>query len=249
MQRWDKMGSSVLVLGDGWTNSMGRRRASPNASFQAPLLGGRVHAILIETPTADSVRDMTNAQIESVRSPFDDPRIASRAVATLIRADAMGAAASQGHLSRRLGQARFWSLGRAGICRSFLGELRHPTGMDPAHFGTVLEAFALQVVIELLFNERGQRSAFSFESGEKLLVVSLDDSMEWCLFRTVALVDIPVRASGWWQSSQLASAWSSWGCERPDGVSARPTSSIAIWPGELGAKRARRSRHPESARH
>ena len=65
----------------------------------------------------------------------------------------------------------------------------------------VLEQAALQVVIELLFDERGQRSAFGFESGEKLRVVSLDDSVEWCLFRTVALVDIPVRAAGLWQSS------------------------------------------------
>ena len=65
----------------------------------------------------------------------------------------------------------------------------------------VLEQAALQVVIELLFNERGQCSAFGFESGEKLWVVSLYDSVEWCLFRTVAFVDIPVRAAGLWQSS------------------------------------------------
>ena len=66
---------------------------------------------------------------------------------------------------------------------------------------TVLEQAALQVVIELLFDERGQRSAFGFESGEKLRVVSLDDSIEWCLFRAVALVDIPGSNTGLWQSS------------------------------------------------
>ena len=60
----------------------------------------------------------------------------------------------------------------------------------------VLEASALQIVIELLFNERGQCSAFGFESGEKLRVVSLDDSVERRLFGTVALVAIRVRASG-----------------------------------------------------
>ena len=46
-----------------------------------------------------------------------------------------------------------------------------------------------------------ERSAFGFESGEKPGVVSLDDSVERCLFRTVAFVDIPVSAAGLWQSS------------------------------------------------
>ena len=40
----------------------------------------------------------------------------------------------------------------------------------------------------------------------KLRVVSLDDSVEWCLFWTVALVDA-VRAAGLWQSSWPASDW------------------------------------------
>jgi hypothetical protein len=31
--------------------------------------------------------------------------------------------------------------------------------------------------------------------------INLDDSVEWCLFRTVALVDISVGAAGLWQSS------------------------------------------------
>ena len=65
----------------------------------------------------------------------------------------------------------------------------------------VLEEAAFQVVVELPPDECGQRSAFGFESGEKLRVVSRDDSIQWCLFRTVALIDIPVRVAGLWQSS------------------------------------------------
>ena len=71
----------------------------------------------------------------------------------------------------------------------------------------VLEQAALQVAIELLFNERGQCSAFGFESGEKLRVVSPDDSVEWRLFWAVALVDIAVGAAGLRQFSWPVLAW------------------------------------------
>lgn len=86
------------------------------------------------------IRSMTNIHIDSVRSPFDDPRIASRAVATLIRADAMGL------LPRKitcLDDSAIRCLGagleQAGICRRFLVELRRPAGTDPAHLCDVLE--------------------------------------------------------------------------------------------------------------
>ncbi len=71
----------------------------------------------------------------------------------------------------------------------------------------VLEQAALQVVVELPLDERGQGTAFGFESGEKPGVVSLDDSVERGLFGAVALVDIPVGAARLWQSSSPASAW------------------------------------------
>lgn len=48
--------------------------------------------------------------------------------------------------------------------------------LDPKE--PVLEPAAPQVVIELLFDERGQRASFSFEPGEKLRVVSLDDAVK-----------------------------------------------------------------------
>ena len=52
----------------------------------------------------------------------------------------------------------------------------------------VLEAAALQVVVELLLDERGQRAAFGFETGEKLGVVGLDDAVERRLFGPVPFI-------------------------------------------------------------
>lgn len=71
----------------------------------------------------------------------------------------------------------------------------------------VLEEVAFQVVVELPPDECGQRTAFGFESGEKLRVVSLDDSVEWRLFWAVALVDIAVGAAGLRQFSWPVLAW------------------------------------------
>ncbi len=83
---------------------------------------------------------MSNVQIESVRHPFDDPQIASKAITALIRADAMGL------LPRKitcLDESAIRCLGtgleRADICRRFLPELRRGAGVDPAHLSGVLE--------------------------------------------------------------------------------------------------------------
>ncbi|MDE0419698.1 MAG: hypothetical protein OXK76_02265 [Gammaproteobacteria bacterium] len=83
---------------------------------------------------------MTNVQLESVRSPFDDPRVASRAVATLIRADAMGLVPRKitcldDSAIRCLGMG----LERAGICRRYLPELHQPASTDPARLAVVLD--------------------------------------------------------------------------------------------------------------
>ena len=83
---------------------------------------------------------MTNVQLESVRSPFDDPRVASRAVATLIRADAMGLVPRKitcldDSALRCLGMG----LERAGICRRHLPELHRPASTDPARLAVVLD--------------------------------------------------------------------------------------------------------------
>lgn len=58
--------------------------------------------------------------------------------------------------------------------------------LDPQE--AVLESAALQVVVELLLDESEQRAAFSFEPGEKLWVVRLDDAVERCLFGAVPLI-------------------------------------------------------------
>ncbi|MDE0039154.1 MAG: hypothetical protein OXU77_16615 [Gammaproteobacteria bacterium] len=83
---------------------------------------------------------MTNVQLESIRSPFDDPRVASRAVATLIRADAMGLVPRK---ITCLDDSAIRSLGmgleRAGICRRYLPELDRPTATDPARLAVVLD--------------------------------------------------------------------------------------------------------------
>ena len=71
----------------------------------------------------------------------------------------------------------------------------------------VLEPAALQVIVELPPDERGQRSAFGFESGEKLRIVGLDDRIERGLFWPMALVGIPVGAAGLCQSSSPAPTW------------------------------------------
>jgi len=83
---------------------------------------------------------MSNIQIESVRHPFDDPQIASKAVTALIRADAMGLLP---HKVTCLDDSAIRCLGmgleRAGICRRFQAELRRGTGVDPVHLSGVLE--------------------------------------------------------------------------------------------------------------
>ena len=101
-----------------------------------PLL----RATLIAEYTADRLRSVPNIQISSIRHPFEDPLIASRAVATLIRADAMGLLPCK---ITCLDESAFRCLGagleRAGICRRFLADLRHPAGADPARLSGMLE--------------------------------------------------------------------------------------------------------------
>ena len=83
---------------------------------------------------------MTNLQIQSVRSPFDDPRLASAAVAALTRADAMGL------LSRPVTclddsaiQGLQTGMAQAGIGRGFLPELHRLPSSDAVRLSTLLE--------------------------------------------------------------------------------------------------------------
>ncbi len=83
---------------------------------------------------------MANLRIRSVRSPFDDPRVASAAIAALSRADAMGL------LSRQVaclddGAMRELRTGmtEAGIGQALLPELHRPSRSEPARLAALLE--------------------------------------------------------------------------------------------------------------
>lgn len=82
---------------------------------------------------------MSFINIQSVRSPFDDPALASAAVAALTRADAMGL------LSRPVTclddsaiQRLETGLAEAGIGRNFLAELRRLPCSDTARLSSLL---------------------------------------------------------------------------------------------------------------
>ena len=83
---------------------------------------------------------MTNLHIRSVRSPFDNPRLASAAIGALTRADAMGL------LTRPvtcLDDSAIQGLGtgmaKAGIGQSFLAELHQFPCSDTARLSSLLE--------------------------------------------------------------------------------------------------------------
>lgn len=83
---------------------------------------------------------MSNLRIQSVRSPFDDPELASSAIAVLSRADAMG-------LLPRLIQCLddsairdlVSSMSDAGIAKSLLLDLQQSLYSDPAVLSPVLD--------------------------------------------------------------------------------------------------------------
>ena len=83
---------------------------------------------------------MTNLHIQSVRSPFDDPGLASAAIEALTRADAMGL------LSRPVTclddsaiQGLEAGMAEAGIGQSFLAELHRLPCSDTARLSILLE--------------------------------------------------------------------------------------------------------------
>ena len=83
---------------------------------------------------------MTNLHIQSVRSPFDDPRLASAAIGALTRADAMGLLLRPVTcLDDSAIQGLETGLAEAGIGRSFLAELHRMPCSDAARLSTLLE--------------------------------------------------------------------------------------------------------------
>ena len=95
---------------------------------------------LSELKPPDSIWLMTNLHIQSVRSPFDDPRLASAAIAALSRADAMGLLSRQitclddnAMLGLETGMAE------AGIGQAFLSEFHRLPCSNPARLSALLE--------------------------------------------------------------------------------------------------------------
>ena len=83
---------------------------------------------------------MTNLHIQSVRSPFDDPRLASAAIGALTRADAMGLLLRPVTcLDDSAIQGLETGMAEAGIGRSFLAELHRMPCSDAARLSTLLE--------------------------------------------------------------------------------------------------------------
>ena len=83
---------------------------------------------------------MTNLHIRSVRSPFDNPRLASAAIGALTRADAMGlltrpVTCLDGSAIQGLGTG----MAKAGIGQSFLAELHQFPCSDAARLSSLLE--------------------------------------------------------------------------------------------------------------
>ena len=83
---------------------------------------------------------MTNLHIQSVRSPFDDPRLASAAIAALSRADAIGLLSRQitclddnAMLGLETGMAE------AGIGQALFSELHRLPCSNPARLSALLE--------------------------------------------------------------------------------------------------------------
>ena len=95
---------------------------------------------LIALRQADIVWLMTNLHIQSVRSPFDDPRLASAAIAALSRADAMGLLPGRiTCLDDSAMQGLETGLAEAGIGQTFLSELQRLPCSDPDQLSALLE--------------------------------------------------------------------------------------------------------------
>ena len=83
---------------------------------------------------------MNNLHIQSVRSPFDDPKLASAAIAALSRADAMGLLSRQiTCLDDSAMRGLETGMAEAGIGQSFLSELQRLPCSDPTRLSALLE--------------------------------------------------------------------------------------------------------------
>ena len=100
----------------------------------------KIRPQLIEARPSDSIWLMGNLHIQSVRSPFNEPRLASAAIAALSRADAMGLLSRQiTCLDDTAMQGLQTGMAEAGIGQTFLAELHRLPCSDPARLSALLE--------------------------------------------------------------------------------------------------------------
>ena len=100
----------------------------------------KIRPRLTEDRLSDSIWLMGNLHIHSVRSPFDEPRLASAAIAALSRADAMGLLSRQiTCLDDTAMQGLQTGMAEAGIGHTFLAELNRLPCSDPTRLSVLLE--------------------------------------------------------------------------------------------------------------
>ena len=86
---------------------------------------------------------MNNLHIQSVRSPYDHPRLASAAISALTRADAMGLLSQPVTCLDDSAMAGLEAgLAEAGIGQTYLAELHRLPCADPARLSALLEKIA-----------------------------------------------------------------------------------------------------------
>ena len=150
---------------------------------------------------------MSNLQFRSIRSPFDDPQLASLAVAALSRADSMGL------LSRRITcleesamEQLEMGMTEADIGRTFLAELHPLPCLEPDRLSAVLERIS------------------------EALDQSPAPAQEWRVLRSLLGLDLLVRLLGISLSS--ARRYLSGSRPTPDAVAAR-LHFLALVAGDL----------------
>ena len=139
---------------------------------------------------------MSNLHIQSVRSPFDEPRLASVAMAALSRADAMGLLSRQiTCLDNSAMKGLQTGMAEAGIGHTFLAELHRQPCSDPARLCALLEKIS------------------------EALDQSPAPAHEWRILQDVLGLDLLARLLGVSQSS--ARRYSSGSRSTPDAVAGR----------------------------
>ena len=154
------------------------------------------------------IRTVLKLHIQSIRSPFDDPKLAAAAIGALSRADAMGLLLRPVTcLDESAIQGLETGMAEAGIGRSFLAELHRMPRSDAARLSTLLEKI------------------------NEALDQSPAPAHEWRVLQGVLGVELLTRLLGISQSS--ARRYISGNRSTPDAIAAR-LHFLAFVAGDLG---------------